>query len=287
MGWDVRDCSSCLLRMTRGRGWGPGRNDRAGWTERGSKLRLALVQMHSEKGDIGRNLASIVAFVERAADAGAGMVCFPEMSLTGYVDPPTQPESLMTWDDERLEPLFALSLRHGVTLVVGMAELRDGAKPYIAQGVIREGALVGVYRKINVAPDEIDRFSRGEEPLVVRQGDVDLGIGICADVDDPALFKDYASRGAGLVLLLAAPGLDGPQASRDWERGYGWWRDKCRDQLGTYARDYGVQIAVATQAGRTANEDFPGGGYLFDARGELVASTEDGAEGMLVVDVGV
>ena len=62
-------------------------------------------------------------------------------------------------------------------------------------------------------------------------------------------------------------------------------RDKVRDQLGAYAREFDLHIAVATQAGRTINEDFPGGGYVFDALGTLVASTDDGAEGVLMVDV--
>lgn len=248
-------------------------------------MRLALVQRHSVKADIDRNLASMLAFVERASAAGAEVVCFPEMSLTGYIDPLTRADSLITWDDDRLSPLLHASAHLHMTLVVGIAERREGGMPFIAQGVIRDGALAGVYRKINVASDEIDRFSCGSEPLVFSQGTTTLGIGICADVDDSSLFEDYAARGANLVLLLAAPGLDGPQATRDWEQGYVWWRDKLRDQLGAYARGFGLHIAVATQAGRTINEDFPGGGYVFDAEGTLVASTDDGAEGVLIVDV--
>ena len=33
------------------------------------------------------------------------------------------------------------------------------------------------------------------------------------------------------------------------------------------------------------DEDFPGGAYLFDDRGDLIAETADGAEGMLIVDL--
>ena len=42
-------------------------------------------------------------------------------------------------------------------------------------------------------------------------------------------------------------------------------------KLGRYARDDGVHIAVATQAGRTVDEDFPGGGYLFAPDGACIA----------------
>jgi predicted amidohydrolase len=169
--------------------------------------------MHSVQADTDRNLASMLAFVEHASAVGTDVVCFPEMSLTGYIDPLTQADSLMSWDDDGLSPLLHASARLRMTLVVGIAERREGDMPFIAQGVIRAGALAGVYRKINVALDEIDRFSCGSEPLVFSQGATTLGIGICAD--DSSLFKDYAARGASVVLLLVAPGLDGPQASRD------------------------------------------------------------------------
>ena len=52
-------------------------------------------------------------------------------------------------------------------------------------------------------------------------------------------------------------------------------------------RRCGRVFGVATQAGRTVDEDFPGGGYLFDDGGELVAQTGDGSEGMLLADVGL
>ena len=93
--------------------------------------------------------------------------------------------------------------------------------------------------------------------------------------------------GAQVVLLPSAPGLDGPQETRNWESGHGWWREKCRTQLGEYARKYHLHIAVSTQAGRTVDEDFPGGGYMFDTRGQLVAETKDWSESMLVVDIEV
>ena len=62
----------------------------------------------------------------------------------------------------------------------------------------------------------------------------------------------------------------------DW-----WWRDECRSKLGGYARDNRVYIAVATQAGRTVDEDFPGGGYVFGPDGSCLSATPDWLEGVL------
>ena len=243
------------------------------------------MQMCCEKAQISRNLARTAEFVDRASDAGADLVCFPEMSITGYVDPQKQPEAVIVWDDPQLAPLYELSKRSQMTLIAGITELNPGNKPFISQGVIRRGELLGVYRKINVHQDEVDSFSSGAEPLIQRLGDVDIGIALCADIDSERLFQVYAQNQAKVVLLPSAPGLYGSQETRNWEIGYNWWRDKCRTQLGEYARKYGLQIAVATQAGRTVDEDFPGGGYLFDDQGHLVAETADWSEGMLLVDI--
>lgn len=50
-------------------------------------MKMALMQMRCEKGQISGNLARTAEFTERAADAGADMVCFPEMNVTGYIEP--------------------------------------------------------------------------------------------------------------------------------------------------------------------------------------------------------
>ncbi len=249
-------------------------------------MKVALVQMHCEKGQVSRNLARTVEYIDRASSAGADVICFPEMSVTGYVEPRKQPEAVLSWDDPQLAPLFGSSSKHSqMTVIAGIAERNPGNKPFISQGIIRSGELLGVYRKINVHEDEVGSFSPGSEPLTKHIGYARTGIAICADVDSESLFRKYAQDRATVVLVSAAPGLYGSQETRAWEAGYAWWRDKCRAQLGEYAKKYGLHIAVATQAGRTVDEDFPGGGYLFDDQGAVIAETADWSEGMLLVDI--
>ena len=248
-------------------------------------MRLALVQMFSEKARIAQNLTRTAEFVTRAVEAGADLVCFPEMSITGYLDPQKHASEVLEWGDPQLSPLFEASRKSQVTLVVGIVEANPGSKPFISQGIVQGGELLGVYRKNNVAPDEVDRFSSGTEPLVQRHNKVDFGLAICADIDNERLFQQYAASKAQVVLLPSAPGLDGPQETRNWKSGHAWWREKCRTQLGEYAKKYHLHIAVATQAGRTVDEDFPGGGYLFNDQGRLVAETKDWSESMLIVDI--
>src|SRR5438874_604753 len=48
------------------------------------RLRLALAQVDPTVGDLAGNAALVREWTRRAADAGAQLVAFPEMMLTGY-----------------------------------------------------------------------------------------------------------------------------------------------------------------------------------------------------------
>ncbi|MGH3389868.1 MAG: nitrilase-related carbon-nitrogen hydrolase, partial [Actinomadura sp.] len=49
-----------------------------------AQLRIALAQLNPTVGDLQGNADSIIAWCGRAAAAGAHLVVFPEMALTGY-----------------------------------------------------------------------------------------------------------------------------------------------------------------------------------------------------------
>jgi predicted amidohydrolase len=248
-------------------------------------LRLALVQLRCEKGDLDGNLAAHVAHIAAAEARGADIVCFPEMSLTGYVDPARMPHAVVPLASPLVAEFVSLTRGRTLTAVAGIIEPRPGQKPYITQLVARDGQLLGVYRKLTIVHEEAAWFSPGADlPLFQHRG-LPFGLAVCADIDAPEVFARAAAQGARLVLHPSAPGLYGAQTTRDWQSGYTWWRDGCHTKLGAYARDYGLYIATATQAGRTSDEDFPGGGFLFGPDGRCLAETLDWSEGVLDVDI--
>jgi predicted amidohydrolase len=112
-----------------------------------------------------------------------------------------------------------------------------------------------------------------------------FSIAICADIGSPEVFAAGARQGAQVIFEAAAPGLYGEQATRDWRSGYEWWRGECMTKISQYARDNRVPIAVATQAGRTIDEDFPGGGFVFGADGSCLAATPDWSTGTLYATI--
>ena len=59
-----------------------------------TRLRIALAQVNSTVGDLPGNAATVAEWTRRAADAGADLVVFPEMMLTGY---PVEDLALRDW----------------------------------------------------------------------------------------------------------------------------------------------------------------------------------------------
>ena len=241
-----------------------------------NRLRIALVQMFCEKGTIEQNMALMADYIEEAESRSIDIIGFPEASLTGYHEPVRFPKAVLSLDGPEVAELLKLTEGRNLTVLAGIIEENSDGLPYITHIIARNGKIIGYHRKMYDGDNEEDpRFAMGNEIAVFDCDGLIFGIAICADISKEELFAECSRRGARMIFELAAPGLYGEQATRDWKAGYVWWEGECLKFLTEYAKKYGIWIAVATQAGRTSDEDFPGGGYLFNPRGERVYSTKD------------
>jgi predicted amidohydrolase len=248
-------------------------------------LRISLVQMNCEKGAIDANLASISRYLADAQERSIDIVAFPEMSITGYADTDRYPQAMLKLEGPEVARFLDLTKGNPATVLAGIIEENPLMKPFITQLVARDGNLLGSYRKINIKDDEELWFSPGEETPIFRHRPVTFGLAICADNSNEGVFAASARQRAKIVFELAAPGLYGEQATRDWQSGFNWWKGECQKYLGKYAKKYKYWIAVATQAGRTRDEDFPGGGYVFAPDGNCLYATPDGSAGAIYLEL--
>ena len=248
-------------------------------------VRAGLVQMRCEKGAIAANLDAISHTLAAAAARSTDILGFPEMSITGYVDPARYSEAILRLDGPEISRLLEITRGLPTTLLAGLVEANPQGKPFVAQIAVRDGSLLGHYRKLTIEEEEADWFSPGDEVPVFTHGDLTFGIAICADLGNREVFAECARQGARIVFELAAPGLYGEQATRDWRSGFEWWQGECQTHLSQHARDFGLWIAVATQAGRTIDEDFPGGGYLFAPDGRCLHATPNWSPGPIYLEL--
>lgn len=250
-----------------------------------NRLKIGLIQLRCEKLAVEANLAEVARSIAEAADRGVEIIGFPEMTVAGYADPIKQPAAIMRLDGPEVDRCLRFTTGRSITALIGLIEENPAGKPFITHFAARAGQLLGHYRKHTIIDDEALWFSRGETIPVFKHNDLTFGIAICADIHTDAVFAECARQGARIVFELAAPGLYGEQATRDWRAGFEWWRGECRTYLGHYAEKYHLWIAVATQAGHTTDEDFPGGGYVFAPDGRCVYATPDGTPGAVYVEL--
>jgi NAD+ synthase (glutamine-hydrolysing) len=241
-------------------------------------VRVAAAQLDLVVGDLEGNAARIVTAYEKAEAAGADLVAFPELALTGY-----PPEDLL------LRPAFVAQTREwldkvaarttATAAVVGFPEAdRD---LYNAAAVVAHGAVQGVYRKHllpNYAVFDEQRYFEPwdvDGPLFVIGG-VRVGVTVCEDAWSPSgPILTQAAAGAELIVNInASPYYAGRLRERE-------------TMLATRAADAAVPILYVNLVGGQDELVFDGASMLVDESGELVARARQFTEDLLVVDVDV
>jgi predicted amidohydrolase len=238
-------------------------------------MRVLLVALNVQKGDLDGNLALHLAMLEKARAQRCDVAVFPEFSLTGSVDPRRHPERALTVDAEPVRKLLKATWQTGVAVVFGIAERVDGAF-HISQVYGHSGRLDGVYRKRYLAEDE-PGYQPGETAGVFQFGSAKFGVTICAEggVDFP--WNDAVAGGAEVVFFCSAPGLYRRRTDEhSWRDGHAWWVSEGLGQAVQHARRLAVPVAMATQAGSTEDEDFPGLAALVLPSGEVALLTRSG-----------
>jgi predicted amidohydrolase len=254
------------------------------------KLKVGLAQMRCEKGDWEGNLRRAEEFMAEAAAQGCEMVVFPEMGLSGYCYDENYTQAARALDSEVVGRFVDLTARYDVAASGGFIEANGGDKPFVTQVLALRGRVVGVYRKTHIVDEEAKLFSPGVEmpvfKLPVGGEELTCALAICADSDRPDLFARFAEQGARVVFHSSAPGLYERRSDEEsWRAGYEWYKGYLGERLPGYAVENKLAIAVATQCGATADEDFPGGSFVFGPDGSCLACTEDHREALLMCEM--
>jgi predicted amidohydrolase len=246
-------------------------------------VRLALASIRCDKGDLDGNLSRHVEALEQAKHEGCELAVFPEMSLTGSLDPAGAHGDLVGVDHPVVAALVAEARARHVAVLFGLSEQAD-AGPFITQLYAHGGVLRGAQRKRHLGEGE-DGYRPGRGALRGELGAVRFGSVICAEASQPWAW-DESAEGASLVCFSSAPGLHGRRGTdAEWRSGVAWWESHGLGQAREHAARLGVLVAMATQAGSTIDEDFPGISALVAPDGEVLARTPGREPDVLVAEV--
>ncbi|GAA2168281.1 NAD+ synthase [Actinomadura napierensis] len=256
-----------------------------------AQLRIALAQVNPTVGDLGGNADLIVEWARRAAAAGAHLVAFPEMMLTGYpVEDLALRASFVEASRRALEHLAARLADEGL----GDLPVVTGHLDRPPVGLVRAGQPSGL--PLNAAAwlhggevlvrsakhhlpnygvfDEYRIFVRGDRLPVVRVHGVDVATAICEDLwQDGGPVSVAGEAGAGLLLVLNASPYE---------------RDKDDVRLGLCAgraREAGCALAYVNMVGGQDELVFDGDSVIVGPDGSLLARAPQFTDHLLVADL--
>src|ERR671933_2156861 len=236
-------------------------------------MRLALAQINSVVGDLDGNRDRILRRLEEARGAGADLVLFPELVVTGY-----PPEDLLLRPSfvraaERTLNEIARATR-GLVALVGVPLLERDL--FNACAVCAGGEVKARYRKRfrpNYGVFDEDRyFAPGRDLILLEHGKTLVGLTICEDIWQPGPpATDLALAGAELLVNVSASPF---HVDKEIER---------EEMFVTRARDNSCFVAFCNTVGGQDELIFDGHSCVIDDEGEIVARAPGFEECMMIV----
>ena len=255
------------------------------------KLRIALAQVNPTVGDIAANCDLVATQAALAHKAGAQILVFPEMVLTGYpVEDLALRQSFRNASRIAISELAKRVAASGfgdLVMVVGYLDQLDGAPDRLGQptgapqnaiAVIHNGEIKARYIKHHLPNygvfDEFRNFVPGEKSVVVRVNGVDVGLAICEDIwQNRGPVAQLAERKVGLVIV--------PNGS-PYERN----KDDVRLALvQERARGFNAALAYVNMVGAQDDLVFDGDSIVVDAAGEVLMRTKQFEDQLAIHDM--
>ena len=244
-------------------------------------LRIALAQI-SAGPDGADNLRRALAMVDRAADAGAGLVAFPELALLPffpqwerYAGAKTLAEPIPGPTTDRIA---AKAAQRGLVTVFNLYEAADG-KYFDSSPVFdADGTLLGVTRMVHITDyacfHERAYYAPGDRGVTVYQTRVGrVGVAICYDRHYPEYMRALGLGGADLVVIPQAGALD------EWPEGM------YEAEVRTAAFQNGYFAALCNRVGIEDRLTFGGESFVVSPTGEILARGKRMEEDLVITDL--
>jgi NAD+ synthase (glutamine-hydrolysing) len=238
-------------------------------------MRLALAQINAVVGDLDGNRRGILERLDEARGAGADLVLFPELVVTGYPA-----------EDLLLRPGFIRAAERSLREIAARTEdvVALVGTPYFdgdlynACAVCADGEVQAIYRKRFLPNygvfDEERYFASGRDLMVLRLGEVLVGVTVCEDMWQPGPpATDLALAGAQLLVNVSASPF---HVGKDRER---------EEMFAARARDTSSFVAFVNAVGGQDELIFDGHSLVLDDEGEVLARAPGFEEALLVLDL--
>lgn len=270
-----------------------------------SKTKVALIQMSCE-ADTEKNLDKAVARATEAAQAGATLICLPELFRAQYFCQ-REDHALFAIAESIPGPttdrLGALAKELGVVIIASLFERRaPGLYHNTAVTLEKDGSIADVYRKMHIPDDPLyyEKFyftpgDLGFKALQTSAGNI--GTLVCWDQWYPEGARLTALRGAETLFFPTAIGWHPSEKAEFGEAQYDAWQITQR----AHAISNGVWVCAVNRVGHEQGDvlidgevlhgpqgaglEFWGGSFIADPFGRIVAKASHDTEEILYADI--
>ena len=246
------------------------------------RLSVALAQIDPALGDRSRNLERHREWVKLAVGAGAKLLVFPELSLTGYFLKDLVPESAIQLDSKEMRDLAALSTE--LDIVLGTVIESPDHRYFNASLYFRQGELVHVHRKVYLPTygmfDEQRYFAPGDRFRSFATAFGRAGMLVCEDIWH--LSSAYILSLEGVDMIICPSSSPGRGITTDERLGTAEsYRLVCR----TYAQFLTTFFLYCNRVGFEDGANFWGGSMVIGPNGDIIAQHEDADEALVLATI--
>lgn len=239
-------------------------------------IKIAAITCDAPVGEIDQNLDTTIQWSLKAKAAGADLVCFPELNITGYCNRAEMADIALPVPGRISQCLSELSKDEKIVVLAGLAEQNPAGAPFASHCVFSPDGQVRIYRKVHTAPPEKKTYTPGSSIPVFKTKGITFGIQLCFDAHFPELSAVMTDKGAEILFIPHASPRGNAEEKHD-----SWMR-----HLTARAFDNSVFVVACNQIGENCNGlSFPGNAMVISPSGELIEKDISPHASMLIAEL--
>lgn len=230
---------------------------------------IAAAQSISKRGDVATNTHTHLQMIERAAQHHAELICFPELSLTGY-EMDLADELAFTIDDQRLSAFSQAAKQHNMIILVG-APARLDTGLHIGSFLFYPDGKTDLYTKQFIHIGTEDAFftaQADQKDVIIQLNDEKIFCAICADLTHPEHAAKAFESKSSIYFPSALISKNGYATDAAFLKRYA-----SEFQLTVILSNYGAPSGAYDAAGRSA---------IWSADGALLHEVDGTGEALLI-----
>ena len=252
-------------------------------------MKIALGQINPTVGDFSGNAAKIIQLALQARSAGAGLILFPELSVSGY--PPRDLVELPAFVARSRATVERIAAEtQGIAVICGTvtpAEAESGKKVMSSAALLRDGRIEFIQSKMLLPTydvfDEMRNFAPATSQQLFTFSGRQMALTICEDAWNDKRFWNRRLYGIDPVEELVRAGGDfvlNISASPFWLGK----RELRHDMLAAIAKNQKVPVAMVNQVGGNDSLLFDGSSLVIAPDGKVIAQAKSFEEDLIYFD---